>query len=114
MSKTKKEGIVPLKVDNEFFKNMKKQKRLLLVLNASKLIPQDQIEDLQGILSLFDHIQDVAVDKKRLRFDKNKVFDLGPDEDTQPEEFKKWQDKFNAEVKKLDNKIIENFKQKFY
>ena len=83
-----------------------KQKRLLLVLNASKLIPQDQIEDLQGILSLFDHIQDVAVDN--LGFDKNKVFDLGPDEDTQPEEFKKWQDKFNAEVKKLDRKIIFN------
>ncbi len=93
-----------IEIDEEFLENMKKQKRAILVLQSSVLIPNEATEELEGTLNFFDHIQDKAVDE--LGFDKNKVLDLGPDEDEQPEEFKAWQNEFYKSVRKLDDSII--------
>lgn len=100
---------ITIEVSDEFFEHMKKQKRAILVLQASKLIPEEAVEELEGTLNFFDHIQDTAIDE--LGFDKHQILDLGPDEETQPEEFKAWQDAFNQDVKNLDDKIVEAYEQ---
>lgn len=94
---------INIEVNAEFFKNMKKQKRAILVLMGSKLIPQAALDELQGTLNFFDHIQDIAVDK--LGFDKNKVFTLAPNDDENSPEFKAYQKQYDDAVKRLDSKI---------
>lgn len=100
---------ITIEVDSEFFKYMKKQKRTILVLQASTLIPQDQIAELEGTLNFMDHIQDKAIDE--LGFDKHKILDLPPDEDENPEGYKTHTQKFLKEVEKLNKTIRKNCKK---
>lgn len=103
---------ITIEVNAEFFKNMKKQKRAILVLMGSKLIPQAALDELQGTLNFFDHIQDIAVDE--LGFDKNKVFTLAPNDDENSPEYKAYQKKYDDAVKRLDERIVNTYKQKYY
>ena len=97
---------IVLDINGEFVANMRKQKRIILVLLASKLIPQKFLEELEGTLNLFDHLQDTAIDE--LGFDKTAVLDSPPDEDENPEGYKAHTAAFENEVKDLDNEIIQN------
>ncbi|HMW11036.1 MAG TPA: hypothetical protein PJ987_11400 [Bacteroidia bacterium] len=101
---------ITIEVNAEFFKNMKKQKRAILVLMGSKLIPQAALNELQGTLNFFDHIQDIAVDE--LGFDENKVFTLPPNDNENSPEYKEYQKKYDDAVKRLDSKIIKNTQKK--
>lgn len=103
---------ITIEVNPEFFENMKKQKRAILVLMDSKLIPESALSELEGTLNFFDHIQDKAIDE--LGYDKNQVLDLSPDEDENPEGYKAHTAAFEAEVKNLDSQIAETYKQKYY
>lgn len=103
---------ITIEVNNEFLENMKKQKRIILVLQESKLIPKDQIAELEGTLNFFDHIQDKAIDE--LGYDKNDVLDLPPDEDENPQGYKAHTNAFESKVTDLDAAIIHNYKQKYY
>lgn len=103
---------INIEVNAEFFKNMKKQKRAILVLMGSKLIPQEALDELQGTLNFFDHIQDIAVNK--LGFDKKKVFTLAPNDDENSPEYKAYQKKYDDAVKRLDEQIANAYKQKYY
>jgi len=110
-------GKITIEVSDEFYAEMKKQRRTILVLLASKLIPKEKVEELEGTLNFFDHIQDKGIEKKRtnkLIFDKNQILDLPPDEDEDPEGYNAHTEAFIKEVKDLDETIINNFKQKFY
>lgn len=103
---------ITIEVNPEFFENMKKQKRAILVLQGSKLIPESVKLELDGTLSFFDHIQDTAIDE--LGYDKNQVLDLSPDEDENPEGYKAHTAAYETEVKNLDSQIVETYKQKYY
>ena len=105
------QGKIVLDINDEFIADMRKQKRVILILLASKLIPQESINELEGTLNLFDHIQDTAIDE--LGFDKNAVLDSPPDEDENPEGYKAHTAAFENEVKRLDDNIITTYQEKF-
>lgn len=109
-------GKITIEVSDEFYAEMKKQKRTILVLLASKLIPKEKVEELEGTLNFFDHIQDKGIKKRtnKLIFDKNQILDLPPDKDEDPEGYKAHTDAFNKEVKDLDDEIVSKYKQTRY
>lgn len=94
---------ITLQVNADFFKNMKKQKRAILVLMGSKFIPDSALSELEGTLNFFDHIQDIAVNE--LGFDEQKIFTLPPNDDEKSPEYKAYQKKYDDAVKRLDSKI---------
>lgn len=103
---------ITLEVDEEFFENLKKQKRAILVLSGSDLIPQSTKDELEGTLNFFDYLQDAAIDE--LGMDKNTILDLSPDEENKPEEYKLHNEKFEEEVKLLNSQIIDTYKINYY
>ena len=99
---------ITLNIDESSIANMKSQKRMLLMLSESKLIPDSVKKELDGILCYFDEIQDKCVKEG---FDENAVFDLSSNH---PEGEKEYSIEFKHGVEKLDRKIAENYKEKFY
>ena len=53
-------------IDNISFKDLRRQKLSLIQMIPRKGITTEEANDLEGILSLIDHIQDYAVDSGQL------------------------------------------------
>jgi hypothetical protein len=63
-----------IEVNEEFFKNLKKQKAQIIEILSSDSISSEKTSELEGVLNFFDYIQDQAVDE--LGFEKKLVFNL--------------------------------------
>lgn len=96
--------IITIEVNDEYLADLKRQKRLLLVLQGSSLIPQSVKDEIDGMLGCYDEIQDKAVIE---RFNKNEVFDFSRNH---PQGEIGHNRDYNKEVADLESEIITLYK----
>lgn len=92
--------IITIEVSDEYLANLKRQKRLLLVLQGCLLIPEPVKDEIYGILGCLDEIQDKAIEAG---FNKHEVLDLPEDH---PKGEKGHNRDYNKEVADLESEII--------
>lgn len=92
--------VITIEVNDEYLANLKIQKRLLLVLQGSCLIPQSVKDEIDGLLGCLDEIQDKAIEEG---FNKHEVFDLFDDH---PKGEEGHTNEYIKEVNSLDVKIV--------
>lgn len=100
--------VITIEVNDEYLANLKIQKRLLLVLQGSSLIPQSVKDEIDGILGCFDEIQDKAVIEG---FNKNEVFDFSRNH---PQGEEGHTSEYIKEVNSLDVEIVGLYKRFYY
>ncbi len=64
---------IPVFDIEDFCKSMKEQKRTILLLSQTGLLPKEVDKTFEGILNLFDHLQDKLVDEHNV--EESMVFD---------------------------------------
>ena len=95
---------ITIEVSDEYLANLKRQKRLLLVLQGCLLIPEPVKNEIDGLLGCLDEIQDKAIEEG---FNKHEVLDLPEDH---PKGEKGHNLDYDKEVADLENKIITLYK----
>ena len=94
------ERTIEINVNDEYLKNLKRQKRMILLLVATGLMPEEFEIESEGILGMMDEIQDKAVDEG---FHEDEVFDLTRNH---PEEEEGHTREFNAETEAFKKEIM--------
>jgi hypothetical protein len=91
---------ITITVNDKYLFNLKRQKRLILQLVETGLMPLVFEEEHEGILGMMDEIQEKAVEQG---FDENEVFDFP---DNHPKGEKGHAKDFDSETTKLKTEII--------